>query len=149
MPDDDGAGPAAFTVGYEGLDVASFLARLTDAGIEQVVDVRERAMSRKPGFSGGALRAGLVDIGIHYRHIPELGSPSDVRAEYKETGDFGRFRTLYEDHLAKHATFLGLLLELMAVQRTALLCFERDSGACHRSLICEKLEQSGLSFSHL
>jgi uncharacterized protein (DUF488 family) len=123
--------------------------RLLDAGIEQVIDVRERAMSRKPGFSGGALRAELDDAGIDYRHIPELGSPSEVRAEYKESGDFEKFRHEYESHLEKQTPFLELLLELMSLRTTALLCFERDSQACHRSLICEQLERPGLSFNHL
>lgn len=141
--------PDYFTVGYEGRKLGEFIDGLNDQGIEQVVDVRERAMSRKPGFSGGALRQALEDTGITYRHIPQLGSPSSVRAEYKETRDFAIFSERYNDHLADHGAFVVLLLELILLQRTALLCFERDSETCHRSLISHSLEGAGLSVGHI
>ena len=40
-----------YTLGYEGLDVAAFIACLKRAAVRQVVDVREIPFSRKPGFS--------------------------------------------------------------------------------------------------
>jgi uncharacterized protein (DUF488 family) len=138
-----------FTVGYEGRHVAEFIDRLRSAGVEQVVDVRERALSRKPGFSGSALEAGLRGEGIAYRHIPELGSPSDVRAEYRRTGDFEAFRREFEDFLESRTVFLDLLAEYVRLQRSVLLCFERESEACHRSLISTKLEHRGFTFQHL
>ena len=138
-----------FTVGYEGRRVDELLENLATAGVEQVIDVRERAQSRKPGFSGKSLRAELYDAGISYKHIPELGSPSDVRATYRATGDFEAFSKRYRNHLKRQRAFLTLLLELIAIRRTALLCFERDSEACHRSLICQELESPRLSFTHL
>jgi uncharacterized protein (DUF488 family) len=147
-----GAAPTAaecFTVGYEGRRVDELLDSLATAGVEQVIDVRERAQSRKPGFSGKSLRAELSGAGISYKHIPELGSPSHVRATYRATGDFETFSECYRDHLRRQRAFLTLVLELIAIRRTALLCFERDSGACHRSLICKELESAGLSFTHL
>lgn len=140
---------SCFTIGYEGRRVEEFLSILADAGIEQVVDTRERAQSRKAGFSRTALAAELSDAGITYRHIPELGSPAQVRATYRETGDFETFSAGYLEHLHRHASFLTLLLEIIRVRPTALLCFERNSEACHRSLICHELQPLGLSFTHL
>ncbi len=144
-----GASSDCYTMGYEGLGIGEFIDRLSAVGVEQVIDVRERAQSRKPGFSGRPLEAGLREEGIGYRHIPELGSPSAVRAEYRRTGDFEKFRREYERYLKSRELFLVLLTELIALRTTALLCFERDSDACHRSLICRKLERRGFSFSHL
>jgi uncharacterized protein (DUF488 family) len=138
-----------YTMGYEGLGIGEFIDRLSAVSVEQVLDVRERAQSRKPGFSGRPLKAGLREEGIEYRHIPELGSPSAVRAEYRRTGDFETFRLDYERYLKSRELFLVLLSELIALRKTALLCFERDSDTCHRSLISRKLEPRGISFSHL
>lgn len=38
-----------YTVGYEGRSVDEFVSVLTSAGVEVLVDVRERALSRKKG----------------------------------------------------------------------------------------------------
>jgi len=138
-----------YTLGYQGLDVQDFLDRLTSVGVEQVVDIRERAQSRKRGFSGRPLEAELRDIGISYRHIPELGSPSAIRTEYRRTGDFLRFKKEYERYLRSREAFLLLLATLIAAHRTALLCFEHDSATCHRSVVCRRLERRGFSFNHL
>ena len=43
-----------FTLGYEGLDIDAFVARVRDAGIRVIVDVRELPLSRKKGFSKSA-----------------------------------------------------------------------------------------------
>jgi uncharacterized protein (DUF488 family) len=40
-----------FTAGYEGLTIQTFIARLQQANIGKVIDVREYPVSRKPGFS--------------------------------------------------------------------------------------------------
>ncbi|MBK6650144.1 MAG: DUF488 domain-containing protein [Betaproteobacteria bacterium] len=40
-----------FTLGYEGLTIDAFIARLQAAQVKTVVDVRELPLSRKKGFS--------------------------------------------------------------------------------------------------
>lgn len=144
-----GSSTECFTVGYEGLEISEFLEKLESAGVKQVVDIRERAQSRKRGFSGKPLRTELAEEGISYRHIPELGSPTAIRTRYRATRNFDSFRRDYERYLKTRETYLALLATLIAVQRTALLCFERDSAACHRSLVSHRLERRGFSFNHL
>lgn len=39
-----------YTAGYEGLSINAFIARLKQAGIDKVLDVREYPLSRKKGF---------------------------------------------------------------------------------------------------
>jgi uncharacterized protein (DUF488 family) len=139
----------AFTVGYEGKAIRELVTELRGAGVKRVVDVRERAQSRKPGFSKAALSKFLNSAGIDYQHIPQLGSPSTVRAEYRRTGDFQKFRDEYECHLRLQAVFLAALVELIVSQRTALLCFESEWDSCHRGIICDFLKGRGFSFDHL
>jgi len=40
-----------FTVGYEGRTLPQFVRLLRDQGITRVIDVRERPVSRRKGFS--------------------------------------------------------------------------------------------------
>jgi len=46
--------PTLFTLGYEGLTIEAFIARLQAAQVKTVVDVRELPLSRKKGFSKSA-----------------------------------------------------------------------------------------------
>jgi len=62
-----------YTLGYEGLDVAAFIACLKRAAVRQGVDVRENPSSRKPGFSRRALAGALLAQGVEYLHVVELG----------------------------------------------------------------------------
>ena len=42
--------PTLFTLGYKGLTIEAFIARLQAAQVKTVVDVRELPLSRKKGF---------------------------------------------------------------------------------------------------
>jgi uncharacterized protein (DUF488 family) len=64
-----------YTIGYERADVASFLAALVDAGVSLVMDIREIAHSRRPGFSKRSLQQRLEGLGLGYVHLRHLGDP--------------------------------------------------------------------------
>ncbi len=64
-------------IGYEGGTVEDVVARLVEAGVDTVIDVRETPWSRKPGLSKTKLRAFLEAAGIEYRHMRAAGNPKD------------------------------------------------------------------------
>lgn len=66
---------ALYTIGYEGAEIGSFVAALTAAGVSVVVDIRDVAHSRKPGFSKSSLRQHLTTAGLGYVHLRDLGDP--------------------------------------------------------------------------
>jgi uncharacterized protein (DUF488 family) len=72
-----------FTIGYEGLNVDTFMSLLAQHGIETVVDVRELPLSRKTGFSKKALTNALNPSGVEYVHMVNLGCPKPVRDRYR------------------------------------------------------------------
>ena len=80
--------PALFTFGYEGLTIDDFIARLKDARVNLIVDVRELPLSRKKGFSKSAFREHLAAAGIGYEHRPALGCPKPVRDQYRADSDW-------------------------------------------------------------
>ena len=88
-----------YTIGYTGFSLPEFIATLTENGIECLIDVRQLPISRKKGFAKSALQAHLNDAGIEYRHFRLLGSPSVIRHELRETGDYDRFFAEVHRHI--------------------------------------------------
>ena len=129
-----------FTIGYEGATVGEFLAALQSAGVERVIDVRAIPNSRRPGFSKTPLRNALADAGVDYVHLRALGTPADGRAAAR-AGRHDDLERIYAGQLelpeaiAEGAQVVGLAEEKPA----ALLCYERDPAACHRSLLLSAL----------
>ncbi len=135
-----------YTVGYEGTDIDRFVATLKAVGIKTLADVRAVALSRKKGFSKTALRQRLEAEGINYLHFVALGDPKPGR-EAARNGRMAEFQRIYRKHLATSEAAQALL-ELESVVWTSpscLLCFERDPSVCHRSIVTEKLSDSGVN----
>jgi len=125
-----------FTIGYEGATMAEFLAALTGAGVERVIDVRALPLSRRPGFSKSTLAASLAEVGIGYVHLKALGTPKPGRDAAKR-GDRATLEAVYAGqlNLPEAQAQAAQMLELAAEKPSALLCFERDPGMCHRTLL--------------
>lgn len=140
-----------YTIGYEGTDLAPFLAKLASAGIKQVIDVRELPLSRKRGFSKSALAAALAKSGIHYLHLRDLGDPKAGR-DAARRGDHPGFLRIYTRHLAGTAaqTALAEATRQAIAVRSCLLCFERDHDGCHRSIVADAMTAAtGIKVIHL
>ena len=116
--------------------MADFLAALTRAGVQRVIDVRALPLSRRPGFSKTSLAASLAEAGIGYVHLKALGTPKRGRDAAKK-GDVVTLAAVYADQLelpeaqAQAAQMLALAKEVPS----ALLCYERDPQHCHRTLL--------------
>jgi uncharacterized protein (DUF488 family) len=125
-----------FTIGYESTTVAEFLAALEQAGVERVIDVRAVPNSRRPGFSKNVLRNALAEVGIDYVHLRALGTPADGRAAAR-AGRHQDLERIYAGQLElPEALAQGAqMLELAKEKPSALLCYEREPGGCHRTLL--------------
>ncbi len=125
-----------FTIGYEGTTVPEFLSALEDAGVQRVIDVRAVPNSRRPGFSKTPLRNALAEAGIDYVHLRALGTPADGRAAAR-AGRIDDLQRIYAGQLElPEAMAQGAqMVELAKEKPSALLCYEREPGGCHRSLL--------------
>ncbi|HZZ68903.1 MAG TPA: DUF488 domain-containing protein [Phenylobacterium sp.] len=133
------------TVGYERDTQPAVIERLKTAGVELVIDVRAVASSRKAGFSKTLLSASLNEAGIGYVHLRELGTPKPGRIAARK-GHVAEMHEIFKAHMAEPAAQLQLAKATELVregQKVALLCYEADALACHRSIvagrICEAL----------
>jgi uncharacterized protein (DUF488 family) len=138
------------TIGYEGLDIAAFLATLKSNHVTTLVDVRELPLSRKKGFSKSALSAAVEKHGITYLHMPALGCPRDVRKDYYADKDWGRYKKRFNAYLKGQKEALDELFQTAKQSKACLLCFEADYQYCHRSLITDALShRKQLKVKHL
>ena len=140
--------PTIYTIGYEGKGLEEFIHILREHEIDVIVDVRERPISRKKGFSKNQLTQTLEEAGIRYEPARSLGTPPDVRDRFRATHDREAFAENYAQVLSDHQPELQDLLEKARRERLCLLCFELDSADCHRSLVANALrEMSGKEVS--
>ncbi len=155
---------AIATIGVYCFDAETFVATLRGAGVTLLVDVRQRRGVRGPHFTWAnslRLQALMAANGIAYRHHRELAPTTELRhLQYHEddlTGVGKRTREILAPEYVRRYTSEVLdrtpllsLLEDLADHRAALLCVECAAGACHRSLIAQRLaDDHGFSVSHL
>ena len=141
-----------FTIGYEGLDLDTFFARLLDVRVQTLLDIRQLPLSRKPGFSKNALRAESEVRGLNYRHPVEFGCPKPIRSQYKLDADWERYTDRFNAYLDTLEGSLRFLAAEIAESRCCLLCFEAAPQRCHRSLVASRvsdLSSSPIIVRHL
>jgi uncharacterized protein (DUF488 family) len=139
------------TIGYEGASLDDFVETLLAARVTLLVDIRERAQSRRKGFSKSALEARINAAGISYLHLRELGDPKEGR-EAARAGAMATFRRIYASVLKSTEAMSALDTIEKAVSRESvcLLCYERDFKDCHRKLVSDKIESRiGCKTRHL
>lgn len=129
------------TIGYENCDLLDFIASVSEAGVDILVDVRDRAQSRKKGFSKTALSKALNEAGIEYLHLRELGDPKEGR-DAARSGQWNKFLKIYGQVLASDAAqdAMDLIVKLSNEKSVCLLCYERDHKTCHRKCITDEIE---------
>lgn len=147
--------PEIATIGVYGFDAESFLATLAGAGVELVLDVRQRRGVRGSEYAWAnarRLQEALREAGVGYSHLPELAPTTELRqVQYREDARLGegkRSRTHLAPEYAERYTAeildrveLEPIVNWIGSARAALLCVERDPEACHRSLIAARLER--------
>lgn len=128
-----------FTIGYEGVSQEELLYALNSNYIQTLVDVRYVPLSRKPGFSKGALRASVEAGGIEYLHVKALGCPTPIRNQYREDLNWSNYSRKFLDYLNTQTEAVDALYELVTQSNCCLLCFERDVHRCHRMYVANRL----------
>ena len=145
-------GTRLFTIGHSTrtLDELVTLLRAFDVAI--VADVRTVPRSRRnPQFEADALRRSLVERGLRYVHLPELGGLRHPRKDSPNTGWRNASFRGFADYMASEQFAAGLerLRALAGEGRVALMCAEAVPWRCHRSLIADALSVRGAEVRHI
>lgn len=143
--------PPLYTIGYEKARLADVVAALSEAGVATLIDVRDRPISRRPGFSKRQLAAALEEAGIRYVGLRALGTPPEGR-EAGRRREWDRFWGIVEDRLASAEAELAFAeaAETAIAGPSCLLCYEADWQRCHRRRVAEILAgRHGFAVRHL
>jgi uncharacterized protein (DUF488 family) len=134
------AAPPLATIGYERSTLADVIARLQQAGVQIVIDVRAVASSRRAGFSKTLLGASLNDAGIDYLHLRPLGTPKAGR-QAARAGRTGEMHAIFEEHMKEPEAQLALqqATEVAGARPAALLCYEAEAKDCHRAIVADRI----------
>jgi uncharacterized protein (DUF488 family) len=132
-----------YTLGYQGVDVNTYVRKLKAAGVGIVADVRETPWSHKPGFCKNALICELSKAGIDYVHVKSAGNPKENR---RTAPDLAECLRRYKQYLEADPTGV---VDLVSVVRAAALqnrtvcltCFEKDVKDCHRSILVSAMRR--------
>ena len=142
---------ALYTLGYEKALQKDFFATLAAAGVVTLIDVRDRPISRRPGFSKRQLAAAAEDAGMRYVHLQALGTPPEGRLANRHH-DWDRFWAIVDEKLARPEAELALqeAAETAEAAPSCLLCYEADWQICHRRRVAEILAgRRGFTVRHL
>jgi len=146
-----GTKSALYTIGYEGKKFEEYLNQLIQSDVKVLVDVRKNAHSMKYGFSKSTLKNAIENLGLKYIHIPNLGIESENRKTLQTKADYDALFAVYATTFTDKVQDLEYLNEiLLANERIAITCFEKDVGYCHRGVIAQKMtDKYGIEIKHL
>lgn len=132
-----------YTIGHSNHPIDTFVALLTGAGVDLVVDVRSVPHSRRfPQFAKKALTNALTEHGIGYRWM------GDALGGLKHRREVATF-----DQVAATQAFRAALATLVRLTHThtpALMCAEREPMTCHRTiLVARHLRDQPVTLAHI
>jgi len=145
------------TIGGYGFTEEGFVRALGAAGVNVLVDVRQRRGMRGARYAflnRERLQTSMSAAGIRYVHARELAPTADIRdAQKREDANIGigkrdrsrlspEFVRRYQTEILSRfdaMAFRGVLNEATAV---ALFCVEGHPDACHRSLAAEHIARA-------
>lgn len=144
-----------FTIGHSTRPIAEFVDLLRRVDVLIVADVRAFPRSRQnPQFNADALAKSLLEVGIGYDHIAELGglrgrrpnAPPSVNAFWANQSFHN-----YADYAMTEGFLSGLkkLRELGHRRRCAIMCAEAAWWRCHRRIIADYLIAAGETVFHI
>ena len=132
-----------FTIGYEKARLADVVATLAGAGIATLIDVRDRPISRRPGFSKRQLEAAIEEAGMRYLSLRALGTPPEGR-EAGRRREWDRFWHIVETRLAGPEAELALHEAGLIAQQSASACYAtRPTGAVATAAASPNCSPSG------
>lgn len=141
-----------FTIGHSTRSIDEFIALLNAHHIDRIIDVRRFPGSKRyPQFGSESLGLVLTNMGIGYRHAPELGGRrTPTYGSRHDAWRSASFRA-YADHMESPVFQQGLeqLIDAASTARGAIMCAEAVPWRCHRQLISDALVARGIEVLHI
>jgi len=143
-----GASPTMIlTIGHSTRSIGTFIQMLQAYGVKRIVDVRTIPRSRhNPQFNRDVLPWTLLQAGIVYTHVEELGGLRHARKDSLNTGWHNASFRGFADYMQtpEFRTGINALIQAAQLEQVAIMCAEAVPWRCHRSLIGDALLASDI-----
>lgn len=141
-----------WTLGHSIRAWEEFLALLREQDIALLVDVRRYpASARVPWTNQPVLGAHLMESGLRYEHLVNLGGYRKPRPDSPNTGWRNSGFRGYADYMETKAfrSALDRLIALAKERRAAIMCAEAMPWRCHRGVLSDALVVRGVRVIHI
>lgn len=155
-----------FTIGVYNSTEKEFFDKLIQNNIDTFCDIRQRRGVRGSQYAfvnSNKLQAKLNELDIKYGHVISLAPNTEIRELQKEAdaqqGELKRdrnrlgdiFTIAYKDRVLSQFDFDSFIenLDNAGANRVVLFCVEEKPEACHRSIVTDRLQQSGYKITHV
>ncbi len=129
-----------FTIGFTQTSAENFFARLLDAEVSRVIDVRLNNTSQLSGFAKARDLTYFLKAlgGIDYWHEPLLAPTADILDAYrKRKGSWSDYERRFLELMERRR--IDERLDPAFFEHGCLLCSEAKPRHCHRRLVAEYL----------
>jgi len=128
------------TIGFTGKTAEEFFTLLADAGVQQVIDIRQNRSGQLSGFSKHPdLSFFLKKIAaIEYLHEPLLAPAPELLKKYRRSKDWAAYETQFLAAMKERHVPASVDMSSWP-SKVALLCSEPGPEKCHRRLVAELL----------
>ena len=136
------------TIGHSTRSIGTFIQMLQVYGVKRLVDVRTIPRSRhNPQFNRDELPGTLLQAGIGYTHMEELGGLRHARRNSPNTGWHNTSFRGFADYMQtpEFQTGIKTLIQVAKREQVAVMCAEAVPWRCHRSLIGDALGARGIA----
>jgi len=134
--------PLLCTIGFAGKTAEEFFTLLKDAGVRQVLDIRQHRGGQLSGFAKHPDLAYFLNgiAGIAYEHEPLLAPTPELLKTYRDSKDWPAYE---RDFLAlmKARNIPEIIDPEIWSSPIALLCSEPGPEKCHRRLVADLFAQ--------
>lgn len=132
-----------FTIGFTKTSAESFFARLRDAGVKKLVDVRLNNVSQLAAFAKRDDLAYFLRTicGIAYEHHAELAPTQGILDAFKKhKGHWSEYEERFHELIKQRRIEETIPRE--SLDGACLLCSEDTPKHCHRRLVAEYLRSN-------
>lgn len=139
-----------YTIGHSNHTQEKFLALLTKAKIEVLVDVRSNPNSRWAPFANrDSLKDILKAVKLQYVYLGDIlgGQPSDSDSYNQQSGKIDYQRVKQKEYFKSG---IKRVLSGATRYRVCIMCAEEDPNICHRNLLVAlSLREEGAKILHI
>ena len=137
------------TIGFAGKTAQDFFALLEEAGVAQLIDIRQNRGGQLSAYAKHPDLAYFLQTisRITYAHEPLLAPAPELLKAYRNTKDWGAYEAAFLS-LMKDRDVPGSLDTASWLPNLALLCSEAGPEKCHRRLVADLLAARWRSEGH-